>query len=62
VNLHEISPAPTEEEATAIMEAIEALWPAPQSPLPTMQANTSWRFSGRRWNDSGVIRRSRPGR
>jgi hypothetical protein len=62
VNLHAISPTPSEEEATAIMVAIDALWPKPETPQGLAQSNTSWRFSGRWWNDSGVIRRSRPRR
>lgn len=61
MNLHGISPAPTEEEAAAIAEAIVALWPKSQTSKPEIRPNTSWRFSGRWWNDSAVIRRSRPG-
>jgi len=61
VNLQHISPAPTEEEAAAIMEAIVALWPKPQTSPSVNQPNTSWRFSGRWWNESAVTRRTRPG-
>jgi hypothetical protein len=61
VNLHGISPTPSDEEAAAILEAIEALWPKPQAATASVSLNTDWRFSGRWWNYSAVIRRTRPG-
>lgn len=58
----EISPAPTDEEAVAIVAAVEALWPKPmiagdaQNPLRT----PTWRFSGRWWAKPLPARRDRP--
>ena len=58
----QISPAPTAEEAVAIVAAVEALWPRPvvaadsQNPL----RNPSWRFSGRWWSKPMPARRDRP--
>lgn len=58
----EISPAPTDEEAVAIVAAVEALWPKPliaadaENPLRT----PTWRFSGRWWAKPLPARRDRP--
>lgn len=58
----QISPAPTAEEAVAIVAAVEALWPRPvviddsQNPL----RNPTWRFSGRWWSKPLPARRDRP--
>lgn len=58
----EISPAPTEAEAVAIVAAVEALWPRPvlaaelQNPL----RSPTWRFSGRWWAKPISVRRDRP--
>ena len=58
----QISPAPTDEEAAAIVAAVEALWPRPvvtddsQNPL----RNPTWRFSGRWWSKPMPARRDRP--
>lgn len=58
-----ISPAPTPEEAAAIIAAVEALWPRPVvSRRDDASANVSWRFSGRWWASNHVVRRGRPGR
>ncbi|MEO5974774.1 MAG: hypothetical protein ABIQ38_06190 [Ilumatobacteraceae bacterium] len=57
---HQVSPTPTEEEAIAIAEAIELLWPTTQPPAQSSNTNTSWRFSGRWWVGSSVTRGSRP--
>ncbi len=58
-----VSPAPTEEEAVAILAAHEALWPKPvvaaASPAPTRRSR-SWRFSGRWWNRPVPLGRDRP--
>lgn len=57
-----ITPAPTDEEAAAIVAATEALWPKPvvssesQSPLRT----PTWRFSSRWWAKPLAARRDRP--
>jgi hypothetical protein len=60
--LRTVTPAPTDEEAAAIVAAIEALWPravvmpegngAPRA--------SSWRFSGRWWARPVPARRDRP--
>jgi hypothetical protein len=58
----EIHPAPTDEEAVAIVAAVEALWPKPvvlvedQNPLRT----PTWRFSSRWWAKPLPQRRDRP--
>jgi hypothetical protein len=46
-----ITPAPTDEEAAAIVAAVEALWPRAVA-VDTHAANRSvaWRFSGRWWH------------
>ncbi len=58
-----MSPAPTAEEAAAIMAATEALWPRPAGPATARPPrNTSWRFSGRWWAQPVPVRRQRPWR
>ncbi|MFZ4719486.1 MAG: hypothetical protein ACOYMR_08670 [Ilumatobacteraceae bacterium] len=58
----EISPAPTDEEAVAIVAAVEAMWPKPvmlaadQNPLRA----PTWRFSARWWAKPLPQRRDRP--
>lgn len=44
-----ISPAPTDEEAAAIVAAVELLWPKPTTATDADGAPSGWRFSGRRW-------------
>ncbi len=57
----EVSPAATEEEAAAIVAAIEALWPRPAVATATSAPTRSaWRFSGRWWSRPVPIRRDRP--
>ncbi len=57
----EISGAPTDEEAVAIMAAVEALWPKPVIAAdPTPERQPVWRFSGRWWNGPVAVRRDRP--
>ncbi|MEY2974051.1 MAG: hypothetical protein RIR49_471 [Actinomycetota bacterium] len=54
----EISPAPTEVEAAAILAAVEALWPRPVAPS-TVETVSAWRFSSRPWlRDPVSARRS----
>ena len=55
-----IAPAPTEEEATAIAVAMEALWPVPVAARPASDDDLAWRFSGRWWGGTAVSRHSRP--
>ena len=57
----EIEPAPTEEEAVAIMAAVEALWPRAVVVVEeATERDTSWRFSGRWWAKPVPTRRARP--
>jgi hypothetical protein len=57
----EISPVPSDEEAVAIMAAVEALWPKPVVAAPAEQDRTlSWRFSGRWWQRDRFAHADRP--
>ncbi len=50
---------PTDEEAAAILAAVEELWPKPVAATDHPERrNAPWRFSGRWW--SGPGRRGRP--
>jgi hypothetical protein len=55
----EISPAPTEDEAVAIVAAVDAAWPRPVVATPT-ETTPRWRFSGRWWTKPIPTRRDRP--
>ena len=55
----EISPTPTEEEAAAIVAAVELSWPRAGAPAPPT-APPRWRFSGRWWTKPVPSRRDRP--
>jgi hypothetical protein len=56
-----ISPAPTDEEAAAIVAAMEVLWPRPiVAPSTDPVRRSSWRFSGRWWSLPVPVRRDRP--
>jgi hypothetical protein len=58
-----MSPAPTDEEAAAIVAATEVLWPKAATLGPVSEPrNTSWRFSSRSWAQPTPIRRLRPWR
>jgi hypothetical protein len=61
-----VSPAPSDEEAAAIVAAMEALWPKPvvlvSVGVDESARNTSWRFSGRWWNKPAPQARQRPWR
>ncbi len=51
----QITPNPTDEEAAAIVAAVDALWPRPTTTSAGDVADdaaraTRWRFSGRWWN------------
>ncbi len=54
-----VHPAPTDEEAAAIVAAIEVSWPRPVASLPD-PAVSRWRFSGRWWSKPLPTRRDRP--
>ena len=59
---HRITPSPTDEEATAITAAVEALWPKPVIASSSTTVDTAWRFSGRWWGNTSSVRRARPTR
>jgi len=55
----EITPIPTDEEAAAIVAAVEASWPRAVTrgePAPPPR----WRFAGRWWSKPIPVRRDRP--
>jgi hypothetical protein len=55
-----IRPVPTDEEAAAIVAAVDVLWPRPivvAEPMPMRRS--SWRFSGRWWTVPLPVRRDR---
>jgi hypothetical protein len=56
-----IDPEPSDEEAAAVIAAIEALWPRPVSAASSSRiVSPAWRFSGRWWSGTSVVRQSRP--
>jgi hypothetical protein len=56
-------PTPTDEEAVAIVAAMEVLWPKPVVELTTEPSrDRSWKFSGRWWARPVAVRRDRPWR
>ena len=56
----EIRPTPTDEEAAAIVAAVEALWPRAIAADPAAKVAGPWRFSGRWWSRPVAARRDRP--
>ena len=57
----EVEPTATEEEAAAIVAALEALWPRPTAPTRApADVAPKWRFSGRSWSRPVPARRVRP--
>jgi hypothetical protein len=56
-------PVPTDEEAAAIVAALEVLWPRAVATAPEVDRRvSSWRFSGRWWSAPMPVRRNRPWR
>lgn len=55
-----VSPAPTDEEAAAIVAAIEVSWPRAGAPVEPDTEMPRWRFSGRWWTKPLPSRRDRP--
>ena len=56
-----ISPAPTDEEAAAIVAAVEGLWPRTVvGGVADARRTSVWRFSGRWWSQPIPLRRARP--
>jgi hypothetical protein len=59
----EINPVPSDEQAAAIMAAVEALWPRPIVFAEAEPPSTlAWRFSGRWWHRDRMARPERPWR
>jgi hypothetical protein len=56
----DISPVPTDEEAAAVVAAVEVLWPRPLAVSPGGGVTPAWRFSGRWWAKPIAARRQRP--
>ena len=57
----QVTPVPTEEEAAAIVAAVEAMWPRPTIVMAEPAKRPSpWRFSGRWWSRPVPARRDRP--
>lgn len=59
----QITPAPTDEEAAAVVAAVEALWPRPMMAADHPDGDRHapvWRFSGRWWARPVSARRIRP--
>jgi hypothetical protein len=55
-----IEPEPSDEEAAAVVAALEALWPKVGSTNAARIVSPAWRFSGRWWSGTSVVRQSRP--
>ena len=54
-----ISPTPSDEEAAAIVAAVELAWPRAVV-LEAPEAAPRWRFSGRWWSKPVPVSRQRP--
>mgnify|MGYP003641305781 CR=1 FL=1 len=54
----EITPPPTDEEAAAIVAAVQLAWPGGATEPP--KAVPRWRFAGRWWSQPIPLRRDRP--
>jgi hypothetical protein len=58
-----VTPAPTEEEAAAIVAAVEAVWPravVAGTDVAPRHRSVAWKFSGRWWARPVAARRARP--
>ena len=55
-----ISPVPSDEEAAAIVAALELLWPRGGGDAADPRRASVWRFSGRWWSQPIPLRRARP--
>lgn len=53
-----IRPAPTDEEAAAIVAAVEVAWP--RAAVAAANPAERWRWSGRWWSKPVPLRRRRP--
>ena len=54
-----VTPEPTDEEAAAIVAAVELVWPRAAEAGPA-SGPPRWRFSGRWWSKPVPSRRDRP--
>lgn len=56
-----MTPMPSDEEAAAIVAAVEAMWPGqPGGPGEANGRPSVWKFSGRWWSQPIPLRRARP--
>lgn len=55
-----ITPTPSDEEAAAIVAALNALWPRAAAGDETPRRPSAWKFSGRWWSQPIPLRRARP--
>lgn len=55
----DIAPTPTDEEAAAIVAAVELCWPRAAA-VPPPEPPPRWRFAGRWWTKPVPARRDRP--
>ncbi|WP_162941454.1 hypothetical protein [Desertimonas flava] len=56
-----VSPVPSDEEAAALVAAIEAMWPGQAGgPGVSNGRPSAWKFSGRWWSQPIPLRRARP--
>lgn len=53
-----VTPAPTDEEAAAIVAAVEVAWP--RAAVAVEHRTERWRWSGRWWSKPVPLRRRRP--
>lgn len=59
--LANVHPAPTDEEAAAIVAALDVLWPRRGADdVESARRAAVWRFSGRWWSQPIPLRRARP--
>jgi hypothetical protein len=56
----DVSPTPTDEEAAAIVAAVELLWPQETGGDGSPRRQSAWKFSGRWWTQPIPLRRARP--
>ena len=56
----EITPMPTDEEAAAIVAALDAAQPTAVVAGPEEEPPPRWRFAGRWWTKPIPVRRDRP--
>jgi hypothetical protein len=56
----DIRPTPTEDEAIAIVAAVDAAWPRAVVVADPEASVPRWRFSGRWWTKPIAARRDRP--